>query len=186
MTTKPKTCKACRNKFQPVKPLQSVCSLACAIVHGQDTSTKQVRAEAANKRKERREAKIKSRPLKWYEDRAQAAVNAYVVHVRDKDEGCISCGTRNPNIVYAAGHFRTRGAASHLRYNLDNLHKQCNYYCNSQLSGNIIKYRPALIEKIGQDRFDALINNNESHRWTIEELEEITQTHRRKLKELTA
>ena len=174
---KQKKCRICKELFTPFRALQIVCSPTCAQ---QQAAQSRLKKEA----KELRERKEKARPLSWYEDRAQTAVNAYVVHGRDKDEGCISCGTRNPNIIYAAGHFRTRKAASQLRYNLDNLHKQCNFHCNAQLSGNIQNYRPALIAKIGQERFDALINNNESHRYTIEELEEITQTHRRMLKEL--
>lgn len=50
---------------------------------------------------------------------------------------CISCGTTNPNIQYAAGHFRTTKAAGNLRFNEDNVHTQCNYRCNSVLAGNI-------------------------------------------------
>jgi hypothetical protein len=38
----------------------------------------------------------------------------------------------------------------------DNCHKQCSA-CNNHLSGNLTAYRPALIAKIGQARFDALM-----------------------------
>lgn len=189
---RPRICKAhdpetglrCNTKFVPDRPFVKWCSPLCGVHIAAELKTKKAAKQATEQRLAHRVAKIKARPLKWYEDRAQAAVNRYVVHGRDKDEGCISCGTRNPSIIYAAGHFRTRGAASHLRYNLDNLHKQCNFHCNSQLAGNILHYRPALIAKIGQERFDALINSNESRRYTVEELEEITKEFRLKMKEL--
>lgn len=169
-------CRICKAQFTPSRPLQPVCH-----EHQYEYAKRLIeKKRAKDKLKVKRET---VRNLKWYEDRAQQAVNAFVVHGRDKDEPCISCGTRNPNIVYAAGHFRTRKAASQHRYNLDNLNKQCNFHCNSQLSGNIIAYRPALIAKIGQERFDALINNHESKRYTIEELEELAKHFRKLLRE---
>ncbi|STS93497.1 protein NinG [Klebsiella grimontii] len=58
-----------------------------------------------------------------------------------------------------AGHYRSRGKASHLRYNEDNIHKQC-HHCNVQLSGNQQQYRISLVEKIGAERVEALENNN--------------------------
>ncbi|WP_139535318.1 recombination protein NinG, partial [Escherichia coli] len=87
------------------------------------------------------------------------------------DLPCISCGTFE-TVQWEAGHFRSRGAASHLRYNEDNIHKQC-HRCNDELSSNAIPYRAALIEKIGVERVEALENNNTPHRYTIEELEGI-------------
>jgi hypothetical protein len=184
---KPKRCKApdCGKMFTPSRPLQVCCySISCAFSYAKMTGEKKKAKDATAARKAHRAAVIKSKPLKWYEDKAQRAVNAYVVHGRDKDDPCISCGTTNPNIIYAAGHFRTRGAASQHRYNLDNLHKQCNFHCNSQLSGNIQNYRPALILKIGQERYDALMNDNESRRYTVEELLCIESTYKNKLKAL--
>ncbi|NGE24719.1 recombination protein NinG, partial [Klebsiella pneumoniae] len=84
---------------------------------------------------------------------------------------CISCGTFG-TVQWEAGHYRSRGKASHLRYNEDNIHKQC-HHCNVQLSGNQQQYRVALVEKIGAERVETLENNNTPHRYTIEELEGI-------------
>lgn len=179
---KPKKCRSCKQPFNPIRTLQTVCGVTCAAAMSREKAAKETVKKAKQERKTHREAIIKAKPLKWYEDRAQRAVNAWIVKVRDKDEPCISCGTRNPNIVYAAGHFRTRGAASQLRYNPDNLHKQCNFHCNSQLSGNIQNYRPALIAKIGMERYEALMNNNEARKYTIEELKAIKAEYQAKLK----
>jgi len=138
---------------------------------------------ARKERKDHREAKQKAKTLTEWLDDAQAWVNRYI-RLRDANEPCISCGTTNQNIQYAAGHYRTRKAASHLRFNHDNLHKQCNNYCNQQLSGNIVNYRPALIRKIGIERVEAIENDNIIKRWTIEDAKEIIAEHKRLIKEL--
>lgn len=166
-----------------MRPLQAVCSLQCSIVKGQSTSAKQMRAKAATERKERKAAKEKSKTLTDWLDDAQRYVNRYVV-LRD-GKVCISCGTQRPDIQYCGGHFRSRGAASHLRFNLDNIHTQCNANCNMFKSGNIANYRPALIAKIGIDRVDALENDNQSHKWTIDEAKEVIKEFKLKLKQLT-
>lgn len=180
-------CKICKTGFVRQRALQQVCSYndnpECAKEFAKQKSSKDGIKEARIARVEHRKAKTAAKPLRWWEERCQSAVNAYVVKVRDKGEGCISCGTRNPNIQYCAGHFRTRKAASQHRYNLDNLHKQCNHHCNMQLSGNIQNYRPALITKIGLDKVDALINDNSTRRYTIPELDEMTKDFRRMLRE---
>lgn len=175
---RPKTCKGCGNKFEPARPLQVACSIPCAITHTQA-------AKAHKEAKAHREAKVKAKTLtEWLND-AQDWVNRYI-RLRDANEPCISCGTTNPNIQYAAGHYRTRKAASHLRFNHDNLHKQCNHRCNKQLSGNIAGYRPALIQKIGIERVEAIENDNSIKRWTIAEAKEVMAEHKRLIKELEA
>jgi hypothetical protein len=50
-----------------------------------------------------------------------------------------------------ASHYRSRGAASHLKFNVLNVHSACTR-CNRQLSGNAVEYRIHLIERIGLDR----------------------------------
>jgi len=134
------------------------------------------------KEKKAVKARLKElKPLKYWADKAQKAFNRWVVQ-RDKDLPCISCGTISQTIQYCAGHYRTRKAASQLRYNVDNVHKQCNNFCNLKNSGNIPAYRPALIAKIGQERHDALINNQETKRWTKEECQEIEKKYKSLMK----
>ncbi len=41
-----------------------------------------------------------------------------------------------------------------------------------------------MIQRIGLDRVEALECNNTQHKWTREELIEITQAYRKKLKEI--
>jgi hypothetical protein len=181
---KPKKCKVCKQEFMPFQPLQFIClEMSCLTSY---TNACKQRAETRRRTNERRlirEARLKNKKRsEWLKD-VEHWCNK-VVRYRDKDDGCISCGTRNPNIQYAAGHFRTVKAAPQLRFNLDNIHRQCNYHCNSKLSGNRENYEPALVKKIGQERVDALKNNNEIHRYTIEECKELIIYFKQLYKEL--
>lgn len=126
------------------------------------------------------ERKKSVKPIKHWEDMTQRVVNNYITKVRDVNEPCISCGTYE-TVQWEAGHYRSRGAASHLRYNEDNIHKQC-HRCNAELSSNAIPYRAALVLKIGTERVEELENNNTPHRYTREELEGMRATYRAKLR----
>ena len=181
---KQKKCKVCGVQYTPRTPLQSVCGFECAKVIGHKKSIKDAKVAQTAQKRELIRQKEAIKPLKYWADKAQAAINKWVVHGRDKDLPCISCGTTNQNIQYCASHYRSRKAASQLRYNEDNLHKACNHYCNMQLSGNIENYRPALIAKIGQERHDSLINNNEVKRWTKDECKAIEAEYKARLKVL--
>jgi len=180
-----KKCKICKDLFIPFNGMQAVCTkddFACAKVKAEQDNAKKQAKEATRKRQDRRKALEATKPLKYWTDKAQVDFNRYIV-ARD-GRACISCGTTKPDIQYCAGHYRTRRAASQLRYNEDNVHTQCNNYCNLKNSGNITAYRPALIAKIGQERHDALINNQETKRWTKEECQEIERIYKAKLKAL--
>lgn len=178
---KPKTCKCCKNKFIPERPLQFVCSPSCAYQYQKRQKEKQQNLADAQSRREWRERKAKLKPLSHWEDLTQRVVNDYI-RERDRDLPCISCGTW-VTVQWEAGHYRSRGAASHLRYNEDNISKQC-HRCNDELSSNAIPYRAALVLKIGLERVLALENNNTPHRYTREELDAIRKHYRAKLRAL--
>lgn len=119
------------------------------------------------------------KPLSYFIKQAQQAFNEFIRY-RDRGEACISCG-RHHEGQYHAGHFRTTGANPELRFNEDNCHRQC-APCNNHLSGNLIAYRPALIAKIGQARFDALMGPHEMPKWKREDYILIRDEYRAKLK----
>lgn len=179
---KPK-CKVCNQEFIRERPLQVLCGFECTVEYARLSREKKDRQNASKARKEYREEKEKQKTLTDWLNETQTIFNRYIV-ARDGKK-CISCGTEKPDIIFCAGHFRTRKAASQLRFNEDNVHTQCNFYCNSKLSGNIANYRPALIAKIGIDRVEALENNNEEKRWTVEELKELKRIYKEKLKQLS-
>lgn len=182
---RPKQCKVCEREFVPRSTTAQVCGFECAVAWSAKKNTNDAARIAKAARVDLRKEIVKAKPLSWHKAKAQAAFNRFIC-LRDKlaGHGCISCGTNKPEIQYCAGHYRTRGAAPQLALNEDNVHRQCNKRCNCELSGNIRAYTPALIERIGQERFDAIENNHETKRWTIPDLEEIGRMYRMKAREL--
>ena len=141
-------CKICKKVFQKIQPLQFVCSPKCAMEYAN-------RKRKTSWRKEKKERLEKLKTLSDYKSECQKVFNEWV-RLRDRDLPCISCGTEKPDIKYDAGHFYSIGAYPNLRFNEDNVHKQCSNNCNVHLSGNPQAYREGLIERIGQERFDLL------------------------------
>ncbi|MEG5836676.1 recombination protein NinG [Enterobacter bugandensis] len=185
-TPKPKTCPICSTEYIPRSSLQKVChNYKCAIAFNKQRDAENAAREQRKREKEARakwrERKAEVKPLKHWEDLTQRVVNDYI-RERDRNLPCISCGTWT-TVQWEAGHFRSRGKASHLRYHEDNIHAQC-HHCNVHLSGNQQQYRINLIAKIGAERVEALENNNTPHRYTREELDAIRKRYRALLREL--
>ncbi|HBU7545462.1 TPA: recombination protein NinG, partial [Klebsiella aerogenes] len=130
-------CKICRAKFTPAFENHRWCSpehgAEFAMQELEKKREKQAHAKAKKERAEWRKRKASVKPLRHWEDMTQRVVNDYI-RERDYDLPCISCGTFD-TVQWEAGHYRSRGKASHLRYNEDNIHKQC-HHCNVQMSGN--------------------------------------------------
>lgn len=185
-TPKPKTCPICSTEYIPRISLQKVChNYKCAIAFNKQRDAEIAAREQRKRDKEARakwrERKAEVKPIKHWEDLTQRVVNEYI-RERDRDLPCISCGTWT-TVQWEAGHFRSRGKASHLRYHEDNIHAQC-HHCNVHLSGNQQQYRINLIAKIGAERVEALEYNNTPHRYTREELDAIRKRYRALLREL--
>lgn len=188
-STKPKKCRApdCGKPFHPTMTTQRVCSPACALAMAKDPKLQKVAAKAITKQaredlKERRE-KLKTRPE--YAKEAQAAINRYV-RLRDAHLGCVSCDKpASWQGQWHCSHFRSVGAAPHLRFNLWNMNKSCSA-CNNFLSGNIMAYRPALIEKIGQAKVDWLECNSDIVRHDIPYLKRVKAIFSKKSRRLEA
>ncbi len=165
-------CAHCREWFHPAREGQVVCSFECASEIGKKQTAKAreaAKARAVKRQREfekegrqRRRAKRESFKTKAQWDKeAQSAFNRYI-RIRDEGKPCVSCG--NPLIgksnyltgsAIDASHYRSRGAASHLKFNVFNVHSACTR-CNRQLSGNAVEYRIHLIERIGLDRVELL------------------------------
>lgn len=187
---KPKKCRApgCGQRFKPMLSTQKVCSPACALAMAKDPKLQKVAAKAITKQKrqdlqERRE-KLKTKGEHLRE--AQTAFNAYI-RERDRLAGyaCISSGRAldwNGNAV-DAGHYRSTGAAPHLRFDENNCHAQSKHD-NRYLSGNVAEYRLGLIQRIGLAAVEALEADQAPRRYTIEHLQAIKALYRQKLRDL--
>lgn len=179
---KPKICKnpACKTSFVPQRLGQAVCNYACGL------AIKDVNQEKARKalaQVERKEIKVRKEKLKSRAEHAkdaQAVINRYV-RLRDAHLGCISCDKpASWGGQWHCSHFRSVGAAPHIRYNLWNMHRSCSI-CNNHLSGNIAGYRPKLIEKIGQAKVDWLECNQDIVRHDIAYLKRIKAVFTKKV-----
>jgi hypothetical protein len=177
-----KRCKVCKAMFTPARDFQAVCGeIACAIAHA---PANQVRARKALADIERKEIKVRKEKLKSRADHlkdTQIAFNAWV-RERDAELPCISCG-RHHQGKYDAGHYRTVGSNPALRFEPLNCHRQCSP-CNTQLSGNIVNYRIALVKRIGAEAVEWLEGPHEPKKYTIEELKAMTADYRAKTREL--
>ena len=175
---KDKLCKPCDEMFTPDRPLQKVCSYKCALVAEREKTAIRHKKEF---RAETKRLKEKIKTLTEYLNDAQKEFNKFI-RLRDITKPCISCG-RHHGGQYHAGHYRTTGAASQLRFNENNCHKQCSP-CNNHKSGNIVEYRTNLIKRIGQWQVEELENNNQLADWTKEKAIEIKKEYRAKWKAL--
>ncbi len=183
MKVKPRKCKHCGNTFTPqYSTMQNCCTPICAIEYAKTVKEKKEAKEWQKEKKERKEAIMSH--SEWLK-LLQVVFNSYI-RERDKNQPCISCGTTNKNIVYAAGHFWTVKGFPSVRFDEDNLHLQCNAHCNMFLAGNINEYRPRLIEKIGIERFEALEKRarTQTLKLSIPEIKEKIKEYKQKIKEL--
>ena len=92
--------------------------------------------------------------------KAVKRVNKFV-RERDSKDGyftCISCGKTYPVKKMNAGHYYSAGKYPALRFNVNNIHGQCGFYCNNMMSGNLLEYRKGLIKKIGEEGVNELDN----------------------------
>ena len=174
---KPKKCMNCATPFTPDRMGQKTCSPRCAYQSVEKAKDKAFNAVTRKKKKEWRDNDKHTQA-----ELAKKACHEYIRY-RDRELGCISCGTTD-DVQYAAGHYRPSGVNSALRYSELNIHKQCNKYCNSANSGNLIAYRANLILKMGADVVQWLDDNHEVKRWTIDELKAIQAHYKAKLRGL--
>lgn len=180
-------CKVCGCYFvKTFSSTQKVCSPACALTlskeqarKAREKKDKQDRIET-RKRMAERKARLKTR-ADWFNE-LQKWVNKFI-RLRDKDEPCISCGRYHQG-QWHAGHYRSRGACPELRFNEDNIHKQCSA-CNNYKSGNAIEYRIRLVNKIGLERVEFLERNDHPPlKWSVDEIKAQIEIYKAKCKEL--
>ena len=158
--TTPRPCTVCKKQYTPSAPLQKACSLECALEHSRE---KRAAAELKAEKKIHAERKKAVQPKSKVLSEAQAAFNKYI---RERDQGeCISCQRAHTG-QYHAGHYRSVGSMSSLRFNTYNCHKQCSA-CNNHLGGNLILYRGNLIKKLGLERVEWLEGPHDTKKYTI-------------------
>ncbi len=135
-------------------------------------------------KQERKSDKARKQALKtrqeWLRE-AQKEFNKYI-RMRDHAEPCISCGRFHAG-SYDAGHYRSVGAQPALRFDENNVHKQC-VPCNQHRGGNIVEYRIRLLLKIGQVAVEWLEMEHPPMKLDIPAIQSIKMKYMRKWKQL--
>lgn len=189
-------CKHCA-EYKPAgsgvkTPVAWFCCHSCAIEFAREKSAKAAARQAAKRKAdnsnmekaakaELSQRKMEVKPIGYWMKRAQSAFNAWV-RARDYGQPCISCGRHHQGQNHA-GHYRPAGSNPELRFEPDNCHKQC-APCNSHLSGNLTKYRQALIAKVGLGRVEWLEGPHEPKRYRRDDYQAIESEYKAKLKEI--
>jgi hypothetical protein len=170
----------CGREFMPVRPMQAVCSPRCA---GSKVKADN-KAKKAAERAETKQRKESFKKLYMLIAEAQDAFNEFI-RLRDRHKGCFVCGKQFnqsiPGHALHAGHVRSRGAAGHLRFHEDNCMGECEG-CNGPRGAKPHQIEAGAVGRIGQEKFDALKNSNEPHKWTKDEVRGIRDTYRARVK----
>ena len=183
--TKPAKCKVCATTFTKTRPLQTVCSPACAVTLIRNASEKVLAKAKAQDRKETREKLDAMRTKPQLVKLAQQAFNGFI-RARDAGKPCICCGKplgTEPN-SFDAGHYRSVGSAPHMRFVEDNVHGQAKH-CNNHLGGNHVAYRQGLIARIGLAAVERIEADTTVRKYTKEGLIELAKHYRAKARRLS-
>lgn len=176
----------CGTSFTPRSSLHVAYSMACALKLAEKQREKKAQQVTKLQRKADREAKEKLKTRSDWMREAQTAFNAFV-RFRDRDQPCICCGqplhSGEVGGQYDCGHYRSVGSAPHMRFDERNAHAQ-RKQCNRWGSGRAVDYRIGLIARIGLEAVDDLEADQSVRKWTIDELKEIRDEYRTRLREL--
>lgn len=183
-------CPHCKGKLDQGQRIHPDCIDAYAEAQAAKAERAQAKAERMAAKVERAETRRRKEAMKTVPQlirEAQQAFNAWV-RARDAEQPCISCCAPPPDLSGLhtgrdAGHYRSTGSASHLRFHEDNCHAQC-VKCNQWGAGMAVDYRIRLLVRIGAQRVEALERDNKPHKWTHDELRGIRDHYRAALREL--
>lgn len=183
MKPRPRCCRYCKVRLEKVGAvLHDDCVEPWYVAH----KAKQAEKKAKQDRVQTRAQLEALKGVPVLKNEAQAAFNSFV-RARDRDKGCFVCGRPFDQSIKGralhAGHVRSRGAADHLRYHEDNCLGECEG-CNGPRGAKPHEIEAGAIRRIGQERFDALKNDNSTRKWTREELRAIRDTYRARAREL--
>jgi hypothetical protein len=180
---KPKQCPICGTEYTPRSSLQKVChNYKCAMEFNRQVDARNAAREQRKQdklqRDDLRQRREKLKGVSEWQKEAQTAFNRYI-RWRDFNKECASCGGQligSSNYLTGsavdASHYRSRGAASHLKFNVFNVHSACTR-CNRQLSGNAVEFRIRLIDRIGIERVERLEADNTPRKFDIPYLKRV-------------
>jgi hypothetical protein len=166
MPRKKKPCKVCQKPFEPKRPLQQTCSVACAY---ESVLRSKAKAQAKNNAilEEARETTSDLR------HKLQTEINK-LIRAIDYGQPCISCGVLKQHMEAGHYHHKSKNSASECTFHLWNLSAQCKY-CNRFQNGNLIKYGINIEKIYGEEIYNLLHDLPTMYRglsWSKDELKE--------------
>jgi hypothetical protein len=168
-------CKNCKEKFEPIRFNHKYCL--------KDECIKAFVEEVKLKQWKETKTRMKN-DLKTLQDWLKETQTIFNKYVRLRDMGlvCVSC--QQPPKKKNAGHYFSQGGHSNVRFDEDNVHLQCEH-CNTFLSGNLLNYQIGIQKRIGAQKLLELQERAHlTKKWSIEELKQIIQTYKTKVREL--
>lgn len=181
-----KPCKVCESSFRPWSSTQTVCGRVCAkrLVMAEK---KQAAERAKLDRALNKAAREGQKTIADLIEEAQVAFNAYI-RARDEGKPCICCGKPMERDILGqpkvnAGHWRSRGAAGHLRFDEANCHAQ-RVSCNRPGGAKVGPFREGMIARVGLAEVERLESDNEPVKWDREVLRQIKTIYLAKTRQL--
>ena len=192
---KTKKCPICGSGFIPRSSLQKVChDYGCALVYTrQKNQQKQERESRKADALQRENLRIRRENLKTWSEHNRDAQREFNKYIRARDAGrpCASCGCELRDKSHFltgsavdASHYRSRGSASHLRFNVFNVVACCTR-CNRELSGNVVNLRIGLVNRFGLEAVERLESDNAPRRFGTDYLIRIKLIFSRRAKHIT-
>ena len=176
-----KRCRKCSSLFVPTRPLQVVCSPACALAWAQTLAGQKAEKRARSIAK--REARAKLETPAMAARKAQTVVNRWI-RLMDRGMPCVSCGRPDDGSHQRhASHYRPVGSNPALRFEPENIHASC-AACNSHRSGNLTAYRIELIRRIGIERVEWLESHHDLPHRTVADFRAIEADFRKRIRAL--
>lgn len=191
-TPKPNRCKHCKVRM-PEDMARHVLHPECidpwiAIQREKQEKAriKSAKVRAAKDKRETRARIIETKGRGYWTAQAQTAFNLWV-RTRDAGQPCICCGKpfelQKPGGSMDAGHYLSRGAAPHLRFDERNVFGQ-RKNCNRPGGATRSAFRAGVIARIGLEAVEALEADQEPRKWSIDDLKQIKATYTAKAREL--
>lgn len=170
-------CRDCKKEIPAIKvsdqwQRNGFCSVDCMADYG-------IKKARASIKKESRLSvrKMKGNDFRYQFSLTKRAAQKLANRIDEQaGHGCISCGTKKPTIQYCGGHFKTAGGHSEIALDIRNIMRQCNQYCNKNLSGNIEGtkttkgYKAGVLDRYGQAYLDWLESYHEPLSLTCDDL----------------
>jgi hypothetical protein len=190
---KPKKCRrpGCETTFAPRSSFQKACSPDCSLALVRlETERKEKRDAKKLRQQHRRELRAHREARKTIDDLTKEAQREFNRYVRARDRAdqqpCISCG-RPESVIesdglafggsWDAGHYLTVGAHPELRFDEDNVHRQCKG-CNRMNGTTRKKHRAGLVKRIGEARVRRLEQPHPAPRYRHDDLRAIRDRYR--------